>query len=87
MRGRAFHPAGYISSHLKAAYLSEEHNLVERCFKHLLKNIIPTLLILLCSSVITLFLSGLIAQAKLAHGPAVASQPLVVEKSAGSKIP
>ena len=67
MRGRAFHPAGFVSSYLKASYLREDHSFLGRCRNHLLKNILPTLFIVICSSVITLFLSGLIDQAKPGH--------------------
>ena len=87
MKIRAFHPAGFVSSYLKASYLSEANNLVERCFIKLWKHILPTLLILICSSVITLFLSGLIDQAKLESGSAVAEKSQAVENDMGSRMP
>jgi hypothetical protein len=87
MRGRAFfHSAGFVSAYLKASYLSE-NNFFERCLIKLWKHVLPTLLILICGSVITLFLSGLIAQAKLEHGSSTVGTQQLTTQSLGSKIP
>jgi hypothetical protein len=82
MKIRAFHPAGFVSS-----YLSEANNLVERCLIKLWKHILPTLLILICSSVITLFLSGLIDQAKLDRGATAVTEKLSVMPGEAGKLP
>lgn len=71
MRGRALHSSGFVSSFSKASYFTPDNNLFERCLDHLLKNVLPTLLIVLCTSVIAMYLGGLIEHAKQAHNPAV----------------
>lgn len=87
MRGRAFHPAGLISSYLRAPYQSEENRLLKRCLKHLWTNVLPTLLILVCSSVIALFLGGLIEQSKHEQLHPDLVKPAVVSQQAAVKLP
>ncbi|MDT8443760.1 MAG: hypothetical protein RQ722_05685 [Desulfuromonadales bacterium] len=65
MRSRVFHFTGFVSFYQKAFNLSTENNLLKRCLDQLQKNILPTMFILICSSVIILFLSELIYRAKL----------------------
>lgn len=87
MRFRAFHPAGFVSSYRKSSYLPEANHLFVRCLKQLLKNVLPTLLIMIFSSVIALFLSGLIDQAKLSHGVKVAPEMRIVVHGEVGKFP
>jgi len=76
MRSRVFNPAGPVSSYLKASYPIDAANFLKRIRYHLLKNILPTLLIVIISSAITLLLSGQIEKAKLIREePATASSP------------
>lgn len=65
MRRRVFHSTGFISFYQTAFNLSRENNLLKRCLYQLQKNVLPTMFILICSSVIILFLSELIYRAKL----------------------
>lgn len=85
MRGRAFHPAGFVTSYLRASYLTDEHPRFERCCNRLLKHVLPTLLIIICSSVIALYLGGLIDQAKQAHRTEIANN--IVESGVAAKFP
>jgi len=65
MRSRVFQFAGFVSFYQNAFNLSTENNLLKRFRCQLRENILPTMLILICSSLIILFLSELIYRAKL----------------------
>ncbi len=64
MRNRAFHPTGFVSFCRKASNLSTENNLLKRYLDQLLVNVLPTIFFLICSSIITLYLSDIIYRAK-----------------------
>ena len=64
MKSRLFHYNAFISFYQNAFNLSTEDSLLKRCLYQLRKNVLPTLLILICSTVIILFLSELIYRAK-----------------------
>jgi len=69
MGGRAIHPVGgNISFNGRTSYHSDVLSILERCRYHLLRNVIPTLLIVVGASWITLLLSEQIYKAKLARG-------------------
>ena len=65
MRCRTLHSTGFVSLYQKASNLSAENNLLKRCLDQLRKNVLPIMLILICSSMIALYLSELIYRAKL----------------------
>ena len=65
MRRRVFQSTGFVSFYQNAFNLSTENNLLKRFRCQLRENILPTMLILICSSLIILFLSELIYRAKL----------------------
>jgi hypothetical protein len=65
MRCRTLHSTGFVSFYQKASNLSTENKLLKRCLDQLRKNVLPTMFILICSSMITLYLSELIYRAKL----------------------
>jgi hypothetical protein len=64
MRSRVFHSTGFASYCQNAFNHSTVNNLLKRCLYQLRRNVLPTLFILICSSVIILFLSELIYRAK-----------------------
>jgi hypothetical protein len=65
MRWRTLHSTRLVSFYQKDSNLSAENNLLKRCLHKLLKIFLPTIFILICSSMIALYLSELIYQAKL----------------------
>jgi hypothetical protein len=65
MRSRTLHSTGFVSFYQNTSKLIAENNLLKRCLDQLWKNVLPTMFILICSSMITLYLSELIYQAKL----------------------
>ncbi len=65
MRCRTLHSTGFVSFYQNTSNLFAENNLFKRCLDQLWKNVLPTMFILICSSMITLYLSEVIYQAKL----------------------
>jgi hypothetical protein len=65
MRRRVFQSTGFVSFYQNAFNLSTENNLLKRFLCQLRENVLPTMFILICSSLIILFLSEVIYQAKL----------------------
>lgn len=68
MRSRTFHFDGFIPAHHKATQLLVDNKFCRRCCQQVLKNILPTLLMLVVSSAITLVIASWINQAKTDHG-------------------
>ncbi|PLX82168.1 MAG: hypothetical protein C0616_02780 [Desulfuromonas sp.] len=64
MRSRTFHCDGFIPVHNKSSHLLADNSLFRRCCHHMLKNILPTLVMLVVSSAITLAIASWINQAK-----------------------
>ena len=68
MGSRAIHPAGRnILFNGRTSYYSDVFSILERCRYHLLRNVIPTLLIVVGTTWITLLVSEQIYKAKLAR--------------------
>lgn len=77
MRYQAFQPNRYVTSF----HDEPEEHVLRRCRNQLVYNILPTLLILFCFALITLYLSSLIDQAKLRTSAFKAAQVSPAEAS------
>ena len=81
MRVRAFHPAeGNISFNGRTSYHSDVLSALERCRYHLLCNVIPTLLIVVGVSWVSLLLTEQIYKAKLARGELSSAPTLEIQQ-------
>jgi len=82
MGGHAIQPAGgNISFNERISYHSDVFNTLERCRYHLLRNVIPTILIVVGVSWITLLLTEQIYKAKLARGERSSAETLKVQQN------
>jgi hypothetical protein len=76
LRSRAIHPVGVnLSCCLNSSYHPAATTLFERCRYHLLRNVIPTLLIVVSLSWIVLLLTAQIDKAKLDRQDAASLTP------------
>jgi hypothetical protein len=82
MRSRAIHTAGWnFPFHLKGFCNPATATRLNRCRYHLLRNVIPTLLMVVSLSLVTLTLSAWIDQARLNRDAASALSPQAVAGS------
>ena len=65
MRMRTFHSAGFSDDFQISAIFTPQNKQLQRCLYHLKVNILPTILFLMCSSLITLYISDQVYRAKL----------------------
>ena len=84
MRGRVFHPVGFVSAYLTTHHF-EVPQIFTRCLNPLLKHVLPTLLILCYVGLTALYLGRLIEQAKQEHRQAKLDSGYVVVQGSNSK--